>query len=80
MWTWCASTAADLAFYVILMTSHNTFTGQEPAWLQIATTSALTFDHSGHIPPVGVVLIFDVEAVDFSGNRSTRQSPLDICP
>ena len=71
MWIWDASSALDLAFYVMLMAS-TTQAGTPPVWVEVATPTIEQYDASAHIPALGECLIFDVQAEDWAGNRSLR--------
>jgi len=78
LFTWCASTALDFAIFHVFLTTAMA-PGLPPVWIEIAQTAETSYDHSGDIPFLGEVLIYDVEAEDFAGNLSQRGDPPDVC-
>jgi len=84
LWTWSTSASPDVAAYILAAAlrwidleapadsygGHPTATG---AWTDVVQVSSLSADDGLPDPPVGMVWMVSVDAVDGAGNRSSGE-------
>jgi len=83
-WTWSASTSPDVAAYILaaalrwidLDAPADAFGGhpwQQGAFTDVVQTTSLSADDALPDPPLGMVRMVSVDAVDGAGNRSNGE-------